>query len=152
MMDDLVDWSVVGINITTTMVLILLFNVVAILMPTTDRTTKSSIISPSPYLSRTRSFTMANYTVIVDVVFSFSDHPTCPAFSKALSNTYTEPIAADVVAILFTDAGRTAGVADVVTVFHASIIDMIIISSTADCTVVASIINSMLLFVRAGNI
>ena len=119
-------------------------------MPTTDQPTTSSIISPSPYFPRTQSFTMANYASIMDISFCFSDHPTYPAFSKALNDTYAEPFAVPAVASLFTDAGCTTVVPDVVPVLCAAIIDTIMISSTADQTIVALIINGMLLFVKAG--
>ena len=59
--------------------------------------------------------------------------------------------AADVVASLFTYAGGTTVITDVVKILRATIIDAVMISSTADCTVVAPIINGMLFFVKAGN-
>ena len=94
---------------------------------------------------------MANYTSITDLVFAFSKHPTCINFSKALNNTYSEPLDAPVLTSLFTDAGRTAVVPDVVPVLRAAIINTIMLSSTADRTVVAPMINSMLLFLKVGN-
>ena len=89
-------------------------------MTTTDQSTnKSSIVSPSPHIQQTRSFTMTNYTTISDIYFCFSDHPTCPAFSKALNDTYAKPFATNAVASLFTDAGRTTVISDVVLVLRA---------------------------------
>ena len=120
-------------------------------MPPTTRSNRSSIISPSPHLPQTRSFTMTNYTTIINVSFVFSGHPACLAFSSALNNTYAEPLATAAVVSLFTDAGRTSIVTDVVPVLLATIIDAIMITSTADRTVVAPIINGMFLFVRGGN-
>ena len=96
-------YNQVSSNTTTIIIPILLFFVVAILMPPTHHD-KLSIVSPSPYLSCTRSFTMANFTTITDISFSFTDHPTCPAFSKALNDTYAEPFNAAVLTSLFPDA------------------------------------------------
>ena len=94
---------------------------------------------------------MTDYATITDVSFCFSDHPTCPVFSNALNNTYSEPLADDVVGGLFTNSGRTTVIADVIPALRTAIVNTVMISSTADRTVVALIINCMLLFVRAGN-
>ena len=120
-------------------------------MPTTDQSIISSIVSPSPYIPQTRSFTMTDYTTINYFSFSFGDHPTCPAFSDALNNTYSEPFANTIAVRFFTNARRTTVAPDIITVLREAIIDTVLISSIADRTVVAPIINSMLLFAKCDN-
>ena len=65
-----------------------------ILMPTTSSSLHqlSSIVSPSPNpLSRTRSFTMANYTAITQLYFIFGPHhlPKYEFLDTALNNVYS---------------------------------------------------------------
>ena len=122
-------------------------------MPTTDRPTlSSSIVSPSPHLSRKKSFTMATFTSITAIDFKFGDHPLCPLFSSSLNDTYSEPFEQGVIDSIFTDNTKTTVAPDVVPLLHAAIIDVIMISTTAAQTVVAPIINSVLLFAYAGHL
>ena len=95
---------------------------------------------------------MIDYTTINNYSFSFSDHPTCPAFSAALNDTYSEPFAATVAVALFTNATQTTVAPNILPVLQAAVIDTIMLSTTADRAVVASIINSMLLFTYTGNL
>ena len=83
--------------------------------------------------------------------FKFLDHPLCPAFSAALNNTYAEPLDDSIVTQLFTNANQAIIATNAITVIRTAIIDTIMISSTADCTLVAQIVNSMLLFAYCGN-
>ena len=120
-------------------------------MPTTALpTTSASIISPSPHISRTRSFTMTNFTSITQYSFEFSPHPTCRSFGTALNNSYAEDFEPAVVATFFTDAARTTVVPNVITVIRAAIIDIVLLSSTTNRTVVVPIINHMPLFGNCG--
>ena len=139
-------------NTTTIISTTLFLLVVNILMPTTDQPiTSSSIVSSSPFLSQTRSFTMTDYTSITDWSFKFADHPHCLPFGVALNNTYSEDFDDAVVAQILTDSTRTIVAADAILTFNAAIINIIMYSSTADCTVVAPIINQMLLFGYFGH-
>ena len=138
-------------NTTTTIFHLLLFFVVALLMPPTDLPTISApIISPSPHVSRTRSFTMTDYTTITQYSFLFASHPTCSSFSPAMNNAYSEDFDPAVVATFFTDAARTTVVPNVITVIRAAIIDIVLLSSTTNRTVVVPIINHMPLFGNCG--
>ena len=121
-------------------------------MPTTDISTTptSSIVSPSPNLSRNRSFTMTDYTTITQYSFSFAHHPTCPTFSNAMNNAYSEDFDPAVVATFFTDTARTQVVPNVVAVIRAAIIDTVMLSTTATRPVVAPIVNIMALFGHFG--
>ena len=138
-------------NTTTIITRILLSVGVVVLVTTTDQSTKLSIVSPSPHLSQTRSFTMTDYTTITNYSFSFSDHPTCPAFSTTLNNTGSEPFVKNIAVSLFTNTAKTTVATDIIPVLHAAIIDTVMISFTADQTIVAPISNSMLLFAYGGN-
>ena len=120
-------------------------------MKTTDQPIKSSIVSPSPHLSQTRSFTMSNSTTLTAYNFNFGDHTLCPMFSITLNNTYAELFETSVVNRLFTDANKTAVATDAILIIWTAVIDTILISSTADQTVVAPIVNQMLIFVFGGN-
>ena len=133
---------------TTTLISTILFLlVVVILMPTTNQpTTSSSIVNPSPHISQNRSFTIADYTSLIDWSFKFADHPHCEHFGVALNNTFSEDFDNAVVDGFFTNTNKTLVIADAFTVLHAAIIDIIMISSTANRNVVAQIINQMLVF------
>ena len=116
-------------------------------MPTTDQptTTSSSIVSPSQYLSRTRSFAMTNYTSITDLASKFANHPHCPPFNVALNNTYTKDFDDAVIVPIFTNANRMLVATDVVPIIQAAIMDIILIVSTADKAVIAPIIKQILI-------
>ena len=94
---------------------------------------------------------MVDYTSLTDWSFKFANHPHCEPFGVALNNPYYEDFDNPVVDGFFTNTNRTLVTADAITVLHSAIIDIIMISSTADCTVVAPIINQMLLFGFFGN-
>ena len=94
---------------------------------------------------------MTDYTTITNYSFSFSDHPTCPAFSTTLNNTGSEPFVKNIAVSLFTNTAKTTVATDIIPVLHAAIIDTVMISFTADQTIVAPISNSMLLFAYGGN-
>ena len=137
---------------TMTIILTLLFIVVAILMPTSNLPTKStSIVSPSPHTSRTRPFTMTNYTTIPGYSFEFGTHPTCNTLANALNNSYAEDFDTPVVASFFTDASQTTVTPNIIFIIREAIIATVLLSSTADRTVVAPIINRMPLFGQFGN-
>ena len=133
-----------------TLLLFVVF-VIVILMTTTDQPTKSSIVIPSPHLSQTRSFTITNFTTFTADNFKFGNHPLYPMFSSALNNTYDEPFKTSVVDQLFIDANNNTVAADAIVTIWNAIIDTILISSTADQTVVAPIVNQMLIFSFGGN-
>ena len=69
------------------------------------------------------------------------------AFGKALNNKYSGPFVNNVAGNLFTNAGRTTVAADVILVLHADIIDTVMISYTADQTVLVPNNNTILMFV-----
>ena len=108
---------------TIVIIPILLFLVVALLMPSAALPTTSSIVSLSPFISQTRSFTMADYTPISDWTFKFSDHPLCSRVASGLNNTYSENFNDAVVARLFTNQSCTIVAADAITIIRAAIID-----------------------------
>ena len=125
---------------------------VVILMPTTHQPSTSSIlVSPSPYQSRTRSFTMIDHISIVNWSLRFSDHTLCLTVALALNNTYSEDFEAATIASLFIDANRTTVVANAITTLREAIIDTVLLSSSSDRVVVAPIINHTSLFGRFGN-
>ena len=146
-------WYFYSYIYTNTILITLLFIVVvAMLMPTTALpTTSASIISPSPHLSRTRSFTMTNFTTITQYSFEFGPHPTCCTFGIALNNSYAEDFEHAVVATFFTDAAMTTVVFNVIPVIRAAIVDIVLFSSTVNRTVAVPIINHMPLFGHCGN-
>ena len=143
-------YNTVSSNTTTLIIPILLFLVVVILMPPTTRSATSSIVSPSPYLPRTRSFTMTDFTPFTDWSFEFAPHPTCPAYHNALNNIYSEPFEPAFVATLFTDASRTVVSPNVIAALRAGIVETILLTSTATRTVITPVINQMLLFCRTN--
>ena len=63
---------------------------------------------------------------------------------------YSEPMEIAVIKNIFTDVNKTAVATDVIAVIRASIIDIILFTSTADQTVIAPITNQMLLFRHFG--
>ena len=71
--------------------------------------------------------------------------PHCLPFSVALNNTYSEDFDDAVIVLIFTDANRTFVATNAFSIIIAAIIDIIMISSTADWDVVAPIISQMLL-------
>ena len=75
---------------------------------------------------------MTDYISITDWSFKFADHPHCLPFRFALNNTYSEDFDNAVIVPIFTDANRTMVVTDAVPIIQAAIIDIILISSTAD--------------------
>ena len=140
------------ISSNATTIIFLLFFALAILMSTTNSSTPtSSLVSPSPHISRTRPFTMAVYTSVTAFDFSFGDHPLCPQFSSSLNAYYAEPFQQSLIDSLFTDNTRATVSPNVIPSIRAAIIDTIMITSTADRSVVAPIINSMFLFAYAGH-
>ena len=138
-------------NSTTVIIPILLFLVVALLMPSTALPAISSIFSPSPFISRTRSFTMTDYTPINDWTLKFSDHPLFSRLSSGLNNTYSKDFNDTIVARLFTNQSRIIVATDAVTNIRAAIVNTILVTSKADRPVVNPIINQMLLFGNFGN-
>ena len=119
-------------------------------MPSTTRSNKSPLVSPSPSLPQTRSFTMTNYTPINDWSFKFAQHPTNINFSRGLNDTYSENFEDATIDCLFTTAGRTAVAADAITTLRNTLIDTVLLTSTADRSVVAPIFDQMLLFAQCG--
>ena len=122
-------------------------------MPNTENTTTtaiSNIVSSSPNLSRSRSFTIKNFITITDYTFKFGAHPHCERFDNGLNNTYPEPFDAIVVNSIFTDTGRTAIATDVVANIRAAIIDIIEVTSQADRAVIAPIINCLIMSASIG--
>ena len=94
------------------LIIALLF-LLLILMPTPSSSLHklSSIVSPSPNpLSKTRSFTMSDFTPITQLFFIFGPHhsPKYEFLDTALNNVYSEPLDDAVLASLFTDANKTA--------------------------------------------
>ena len=86
-------------------------------MPTTDQpTTSSSIVSPSPHLLHTRSFTMTIYTSINEWSFRFANHPHCQSFGLTLNIIYSEGFDNAVVGQIFTDANKTIVASDVIAI------------------------------------
>ena len=145
-------YNQVSSNTPTIIIPILLFIVVAILMATTDHpTTSSHFVSPSPHLSRSGSFTMTNYTPINDWSFKFSNHPIQQRFSHGLNDTYSENFDDATIATFFTTPARTVVAPNSVTLLQTAIVDTVLLTSNADCTVVAPIFNQMLLFASFGN-
>ena len=68
---------------------------VLILMPTPSTSLLPGIVSLSPYpLSRTRSFTMSNFTAITHLNFEFGPHHSqkYEFLYDALNNVYSEPL------------------------------------------------------------
>ena len=144
-------YNQVSSNTSTIIIPILLFFVVVILMPPTTRSYKSPIVSPSPYIPRTRSFTMTDYTPINDWSFKFSTHPIQPRFSNGLNNTYSENFDDATIATFFTTPARTVIAPTSVILLQTAIVDTVLLTSTADRTVVAPIFDQMLLFANFGN-
>ena len=104
-------------------------------MPNTENTTTpttTSIVRPSPHLSRSRSFTMTNYTTINNWSFQFTKHPHCQNFHIGLNNMYLEPIETVIIDSVFTNGNKTAVAVKVITVIRAGIIETILLTSTAD--------------------
>ena len=137
---------------TTPLIIIsfLLFFVVAILMSPTTRSNKSPLVSPSPSLPQTRSFTMTDFTTLTDFSFRFNPHPHSEPLDDALNDTYSKPFEDATVAAFYTTAGRTTLVPDIVARLCAAVIDIIDATSQADRTVIASIINGLILSVKFG--
>ena len=94
---------------------------------------------------------MADYTSLTDWSYKFANHPHCEPFDVVLNNIYSEDFDNAVVDRIFTDANKTLFATNIIPVLRAAIIDIIMISSTADRAVVATIINQMLLFEFFGN-
>ena len=114
-------------------ILALLF-LLLILMPTTSSALhqQSNIVSPSPHpLSRSRSFTMTNYTTINQLYFIFDPHhlPKYELLDTALNNVYSKPIDNTVLTPLFTDANKTAFQADPVDLIRSAIVNIIATNS-----------------------
>ena len=120
-------------------------------MPTTDFTTKEiGIVSPSPHITRTRSFTMPDFTPIVEYAFSFAANHQSPALEDSLNNTYSEPLDDAAILPIFTDVQHTVVDTDAIAKIRVAIIDSITACSQADRTTIAPIVNSLLLFVMVG--
>ena len=139
-------------NTATLITPTLLFVVVVLLMTTTDRPTQSfsSIISPSPNLPQTRSFTMTDYTPIIDWSYVFAPHPHSETYHSGLNDLYSEPFDSAVVDALFTTAAKTIIAPNVIATVRAGVVDTVLLSSSADRTVVLPVINQMLLFMVCG--
>ena len=93
---------------------------------------------------------MTNYTAIPGYCFEFGAHPTCKTFATALNNSYAEDFDTAVVASFFTDPSKTTVTPNLIFVIREAIIATVLLSSTADRTVVAPIINRMPLFGQFG--
>ena len=135
-------------------ILALLF-LLLILMPTTSSALhqQSSIVSPSPNpLSRSRSFTMANYIAITQLYFIFGPHysPKYEFLDTALNNVYFEPIDDAVLASLFTDANKTAFQADPVDLISSAIVNIIVTNRRADRSTIEPLLALMPLSATVG--
>ena len=135
-------------NTATIITRIILFVAVVILMTTTDQPTQSlsSIISTSPNLPQTQSFTMVDYTPVIDWYFHYAAHLHSKTYHNALNDLYSEPSDHAVVDNLFTTAAKTTIVPNVIATVRAGIVDTILFTSTADRILIAPVINQMLLF------
>ena len=128
--------------------LLLYFAVVVLLMPNTKNTTTpttASLVSPSPNISQSRSFTVTNFLTIDDYLFKFGGHPHCERFAEALNDTYSKLLEDTVVASLFTYAGRTTVATAVIVIIQAAVINIIDATSLADCAIITPIINTLIL-------
>ena len=94
---------------------------------------------------------MADYTPTNDWSFKFFNHPHCPPFSLALNNTSAEDLDDAAIAPLFTNILKTIVTTDAITILRAAIVDVNMLTSTADQAVVVPIVNQMLLFTWIGN-
>ena len=94
---------------------------------------------------------MTTYTTITDWSFQFGDHPHCTNFVPALNNTYSEDIEPAAVSRVFTNNIRTIIAVNVITVLQTTVIDTILVLFRGNYTVVALIVNQMLLFGYFGN-
>ena len=113
--------------------IIILILLAILLMPTTDSATKSiGIVSPSPHITRTRSFTMPDFTPIIKYSFRFAEHHQSPALDSSLNNTYSEPVDDTVTVHFFTDNLRTVVDPDAISKIRIAIVDLIENCSTAD--------------------
>ena len=120
-------------------------------MPTTDSAILPiGIVSPSPQIPRTRSFTMPDFTSITKFSFRFGPHHLNTTLATALNNTYSEPFADAVVASIFADTGKTTVAQDAVVKIQTAAISAIEVSSQTDRLTIAPIINSMLMYVTCG--
>ena len=95
-------------------------------MPTTDSTTKHiGIVSPSPHITRTRSFTMPDFTPITEYSCSFARHHQSPTLEASLNNTYSEQFSDTVTVLFFTDTTCNVVDPDAVSKIRSAIIDSI---------------------------
>lgn len=120
-------------------------------MPNTDYpTATSSIISPSPnLLSRSRSFSMSNFTKITEYLFHvLPHHHYCASLHSSLNDTYFEQFDDAVAASFFTDVNQTTVATDVITSTRNAIIASIEATSQADHNTIAPMVNSLVLFAQ----
>ena len=101
-------------------------------MPTTDSVTNIGMVSPSPHIPRTRSFTMPDFTSITEYSFRFAEHHQAPALDSSLNSTYSEPVDDTVTVHFFTDNLRTVVAPDAISKIRIAIVDSIEDCSTAD--------------------
>ena len=120
-------------------------------MPPVTRSAKSPIVSPSPHLSRSRAFIMTNIVAITKYSYKFNPHPHSQTLADVLNNMYSEPFEDTTIDTFFTTAGRTTLATDIIVLLRAAIIDIIEATSQANHTVIAPIINSLILSVHVGN-
>ena len=89
---------------------------------------------------------MTSFIAITNYSYKFRENPHCANFHNTLNNTYVQPFESSDVNRFFTDARKTAITANIITIMRSAIIDTILLSSQADITVTAPIVNHMLLF------
>ena len=118
-------------------------------MPTPTLST-ISIVSPSPNPLTTRSFTVANFTPITEYAFKFATHHQSPTLEASLNNTYLEKFDDANTVSFFTDAARTLVDSNTVTKIRNAIINSIDSYSQANRTIIASIINIIIIFTMVG--
>ena len=88
---------------------------------------------------------MVNFVTINKWSFVFTKHSHCKNIHHALNYTYLEQIATTAITPVFTNATPPTVATNAIAAIRNTVIKTILLTSTADCTIIAPIINSMFL-------